>query len=124
MATTAKKRQTARVDPELLKQLGEQAARARPVEAVFTLKAGRANRAAKASDTEATVRRLLQRVQAEVGVAPADYNVFRHLDAFAVVASPEFVRVLMVQDEIATATANRQPESMVIPPRARRPVPS
>ncbi|MDR7419259.1 MAG: hypothetical protein QN178_10160 [Armatimonadota bacterium] len=124
MPTTAKRRQHPRVDPELLRQLDQHAADARPVEAVFTLRGGKTARSAKADETEAAVRRLLRRVEAEVGVPPVNYNVFRNLGTFVVVASPEFVRALAAQGEIATATANRQPQSMVIPPRARRPVPS
>jgi hypothetical protein len=122
MATTAKRQPAQRVDPELLRQLDEHEASSRPVEAVFTLKTGRgALRAAKGDETEAAVRRILDRVEAQVGVPPDDSNVFRHLGAFVVVASPRFVRALMAQDEIATATANRQPTSMIIPPRGKRP---
>jgi hypothetical protein len=123
MATTARKRRAQRVDPELVRQLDEREASARPVEAVFTLRPGRgARRAGTPGDTEATVRRILDRVEADVGVAANDYNVFRHLGAFVVVAPPRFLRALMVQDEIATATANRQPGSMVIPPQGKRAV--
>ncbi|MDR7548305.1 MAG: hypothetical protein QN149_13640 [Armatimonadota bacterium] len=118
----ARKRAAQKIDPELLRQLDEHAASAEPVEAVFTLKPALATRAAGAGETERTVRELLRRVQAQVGEAPADYNVFRNLSAFAVVAPARFVRELMAQDEIATATANRQPQSMVIPPRGKRPV--
>jgi hypothetical protein len=117
-----RKRQTQRVDPELLRQLDAPSAASGPVEAVFTLKSGRGSaRPSRPTETEAAVRRLLDRVAAEVGVAPSRSNVFRHLDAFVVVAPARFVRTLMAQDEIATATANRQPSSMAIPPRSRRP---
>jgi hypothetical protein len=118
--TAGRKRQTQKIDPELLRQLDERAALAEPVEAVFTLKPTRAAGAPE-TETEHTVRELLRRVQAQVGEAPADYNVFHHLGAFVVVAPARFVRELMAQDEIATATANRQPQSMVIPPRGKRP---
>jgi hypothetical protein len=122
MATAAKKHRIARVDPELLRQLDDTSAGTKPVEAVFTLKPGRRSRTTPAgADTEAAVRRLLRRVETRVGVSPHDCNVFRNLEAFLVVAPPRFVRELMAQDEIATATANRQPRSMIIAPRGRRP---
>jgi hypothetical protein len=123
MATAAKKRNNQRIDPELLRQLDEHAAAGRPIEAVFTLRTGRSvQKAGKATDTRSAVEALLQRVEAQVGVGPDEYNVFQNLGAFVVVAPPRFVRELMSQDEIATATANRQPSSMMIPPRDKGPV--
>jgi hypothetical protein len=120
--TAARKPQAQKIDPELLRQLDERAASAEPVEAVFTLKSSPAGRTAGEDEIERTVRGLLRRIEAQVGEAPADYNVFRNLSAFVVVAPARFVRELMAQDEIATATANRQPQSMIIPPRNRKPV--
>ncbi|OFX27618.1 MAG: hypothetical protein A2Z07_11165 [Armatimonadetes bacterium RBG_16_67_12] len=119
---TSARRQAIKVDPELQRQLDQRAAGAGPVEAVFTLRQEKTTkRAASPGHIEAAVRRLLRRVEAQVGEAPQDFNVFRNLGAFVVVAPARFVSVLAAQVEIATATANRQPRSMIIPPRGKRP---
>jgi hypothetical protein len=122
MVPTTKKGQRLHVDPELLRQLDERATGAGSVGAVLTLRPARAAQKTGPNDTEAIVRRLLQRVKEQVGMAADDYHVFRNLGSFVVVAPPQFVRALIAQDEIASATANRQPQSFAIPPRGKRPV--
>lgn len=102
----------AKTDPELLRQLDAARGDADLVQAVFSLRPGGTVRASLSpEETEATVARLLERVRRETGVAPRDCNVFRNLGAFVVAASARFVRALMEQEEIVSATANRQPGS-------------
>ena len=115
-------RQASKVDPVLQRMLDRRGAASSPVEAVFTLRTAKAAKPAPSpTHVEATVRRLLRRVEARVGVAPVAVNVFRNLGAFAVVAPPRFVRALAAQAEVTSATANRQPRSMFVPPRSKRP---
>lgn len=119
---TPASRRSAKVDPELRRQLAHRGAGAGPVEAVFTLRQEKtAKRAASPARIEAAVQRLLRRVEAQVGEAAQDVNVFRNLGAFVVVAPPRFVSALAAQAEIATAAANRQPRGMGIPPKGKRP---
>ena len=102
-----------KTDPELLRQLDAAGGDADEVQAVFSLRPGGAARLSLSpEETDATVARLLERVRRETGVAPRDCNVFRHLGAFVVAASARFVRALLEQEEIASATANRQPGSL------------
>jgi hypothetical protein len=99
---------TPELDPELLSQLQE----VRPVQAVMRLRPTIPGRSVPPpAETEATVRQLLERVQQEVGVAPRAFNIFRNLGYFVVDADSLFIRRLLAQDEIASASANRRKAS-------------
>jgi hypothetical protein len=104
-------RRSTRVDPELLRQIGEAEKRASTtanaeVQAVFFLDPA----AASTSDPEEVdtrVRKLLQRVERSSHERPAVVNVFRNLGSFVVQAPPGFLRDLIEQPEIRHARANR-----------------
>ena len=96
-----------RVDPELREQLAEAGEHDR-VEAVVVLRpvAGRSEPPSPEA-VERTVEELLRRVAAESGVADYEFNVFGFLDSFALAAERRFIERLLVQPEVASASANR-----------------
>ncbi len=112
----------ANVDPELLKQLDAAAAAAEPVSAVFSLRPGREQKFVPAEEVEARVHGLLDKIGKEVGTAADQVHVFRNLGAFAVSAPAPFLRKLLERHEIASATANRQPQDLLIRPVRSKPV--
>jgi len=103
-----------KIDPELIRQLN--AAGDAPVGAVFNLRRGPAQKCLSAEETETCVKRLLQQAQQESGMAPQQVHVFRNLGSFAVSAAAPFVRMLLGRDEVLSATANQQPEELLIKP--------
>ena len=112
-----------KTDPELLKQLEATAASdTSEVEAVIRLKPDDASQVVPTAErTEELTNELLSRVKSEIGESVSRYNVFRNLGAFVVSAPPPFIRKLISQPEVAAATANRQPESVVMPPVEKSP---
>ena len=112
-----------KTDPELLKQLEATAASdTSEVEAVIRLRPDDASQVVPTPErTEELANELLTRVKSEVGESVSRYNVFRNLGAFVVSAPPPFIRKLISQPEVAAATANRQPESLVMPPVEKSP---
>ncbi len=106
------------MDPTLSAQLDASAAGGEPVGAVIALRSDAAgNGAAPASGDEVAclAEDLLDRVGRETGSQARDYNVFRNLGSFVVVASSTFIRVLLEQPEVESAMANRQPGPVVAP---------
>jgi len=71
-------------------------------------------------DTETIVKEVLSRVEQQCGTSVGDCNIFRNLGSFVVSAKPALLRELLGQPEIASAIANRQPESAFIAPRKKR----
>jgi hypothetical protein len=110
----------ATIDPELTRQL-ELAEPDRPVEAVLSLRPAATATAPSEVTTKAAVELLLERSRQQEPAGLHDYTVFPNLGAFAVRASGSFVRHLIDQPEIATATANRQPQELLIRPVSSRP---
>lgn len=129
--------QPTKTDPELLRQLDAAAATDGLVEAVFSLRPTGTNqptpdpeRAEAAQESalpstrplptpeefESLTRDVFTRVEKEAGVAPAHVSIFRSLGSCAVSAPPEFIRKLMAQEEVISATASRQPEDLLIRP--------
>ncbi len=104
----SRKRQ-AKVDPQLLDQLNAAGARNDVVQAVFRLNLSRAS-LLKPEVVDGAVQAVLGRVKQEVGEDVEDVNVFRNLGAFVVCAHAPFIRALMKEPEIASATANVQKE--------------
>ncbi len=62
-------------------------------------------------ETVQTAECLLKNVEQTIGVAPKDYNIFRNLGYFVVSATAPFVRKMIEQKEIASASANRRSDS-------------
>jgi hypothetical protein len=100
-----------KVDPELRRQLSGAAAAEKPVEAVLRLRP--TPRSAIAPPPQATrqlAERVLSRVAEELGATAQEYdfNVFPNLGYFVLSAPPAFVERVVVQPEIASASANRR----------------
>lgn len=111
-----------KVDPELIRQMDTESASSHPVEAVFMLRPEDPSHVVNAPEVTAELaKKVLDRVKHHTGISPDAVNIFRNLGSFVVVALPRFLHVLMQQPEIASAVANRQPGSAVIPPINKRP---
>jgi hypothetical protein len=111
----------AKVNPELAAQLRD--AGAGPVQAIFQLRSPKEREAPLTDvETERLSKELLERVAAKVGEPARRSNLLRNLRALIVEASPEFVRSMLQQPEVASATPNRTEESAYIPPKGKRPV--
>ena len=115
----SKKQTRVKTDPELRRQLKAENSDQEMVQAVFTLRTSTL-KAATPTNVEEVTHEVLNRVADEVGVEAEEINIFRNLGAFAVSAPPDFIRALLTEPEIASATANRQQESMMIPPVKKR----
>jgi hypothetical protein len=111
-----------KIDPRLLDQLEASSAGGEPVGAVFTLKTGATRGFIPPAEVEAIVGEILGRVQKETGTAPVQCNVFKNMGAFVVSAGAPFVRKLLDQGEIESATANKQADELLIRPVSARPV--
>ena len=103
----------ARTDPVLSAQLREAAAGDEPVQAVIGLR--QAEGGAGGDAVAGLTEDLLARVKEQTGAEAHDYNVFRNLGSFAVVAPARFIEGLLDQPEVESAMANRQPEAVVEP---------
>jgi hypothetical protein len=115
-----------KTDPTLLKQMKRRGGAA-SVSAVFRLRPrAAAELALPPGETEAAMRRVLDRVTGSVGTPPDGYRAFPSLGSFSVSAKPKFLRALLDQPEILSAMANRQDEDLRLKPvpaprRARKP---
>jgi hypothetical protein len=111
-----------KADPELLRQLEAAAAPDQEIAAVCSLRPARPHeKFIPPAEAGALVERVLRRVQRQTGRRPGRVQVFRNLGSFAVSAPAAFLRQLLQQREIATATANRQPEDLLIRPVSSEP---
>jgi hypothetical protein len=111
----------AKVHPGLLEQLDR--AGAEPVQAIFQLRTSDDADAKLAPDAAANLAdQLLARVAAKVGHPARRANVLRNLATMIVEADPEFLRSLIGQPEIASASANKTAESPFMPPKGKPPV--
>jgi hypothetical protein len=115
----------AKTDPELTQQLNNTHAGESLVEAVVRFRPDDPKQVVPSPErTEELTQKVLDRVKKQVGKREARYNVFRNLGSFVVSAEPEFLRELISQPEVAAAVANRQPQSAVIAPVKKSPVPA
>jgi len=106
-------------DPEL-RRLLETADAGQGVSVICALRPGSAS-PPEPGETQRHVTALMRRVEEQTGERPDEYTVFDNLGAFALTAPAEFVDRLLVQPEIATATANDQEEDLLIRPVERGP---
>jgi hypothetical protein len=109
------------IDPELLRQLNH----AGPDEVISvsgTLQPPPGQKLIPPTEVQPIVHRMLQRVQDDVGIAPERVNLFKNVQSFAVAAAVPFIKELLRQPEIASLTANQQPEEMLIRPVSSQPV--
>jgi hypothetical protein len=114
-------RHNLKIDRELLQQLEDSDAHPAPLQVVFGLRSlSSKQQFLSAAQTEEIAHQLLGRVHRETGLSATDWNIFRNLGTFVVSAPGPFIRKLLEQKEIASATANRQPTSFQISPRNKR----
>lgn len=111
-----------RVDAALLRELAEAERADTKAQAVVTLRRPDPERPPTPEQTEAAARRVVEHAATDTGERPAALNVFRNLNAFAVEASPAFIRSMLEREEVQSARSNRAPESgrMAPPGRPRR----
>jgi hypothetical protein len=108
------------VDPELIRQLSISAADD-PVEAVVRLRTDPGVTTLPPDETERLARQVVARTQKLSGEQEHALNVFKYLSSFAISAKPAFIKTLLDQPEVASALANTQPGSGLIPPLESRP---
>lgn len=108
------------VDPELVRQLAASTDDSR-VEAVVRLQPQDGLPATPPEETERLAHELVRRTQKASGEHEDAVNVFKYLGSFAISASPAFVKMLIAQPEVASALANKQPDSGMIRPVDKRP---
>jgi len=108
------------IDPELERQLGAAATSNQPIEVVVRLRPeDPAEIVPSPERTKELAEEILTRVKKRSGNAAARHNIFANLGSLVVSASPEFVRQLITQPEVAAAVANQQPGSALMPPVER-----
>ena len=106
------------VDSALLRELAEAERAQAKAQAVVTLRRPDPARLPTPEQTEAAAQRVIEHAASETGERPAALNVFRNLNAFAVEASPAFIRCVIGREEVQSARSNRAPESgLITPPR-------
>jgi hypothetical protein len=99
----------AKAHDELIRQIETAEAGQHGVEAVFSIHSpDPAQKFATPEQTERVVKSLIERLEAETGESPEEYNIFKNLGSFAVAASPRFMRRVLDQSEIASGLANRE----------------
>jgi hypothetical protein len=108
------------LDPELIRQLSTSAADD-PVEAVVRLRTDPGVTTPPPDETERLARQVVARTQKLSGEQENALNVFKYLGSFAISAKPAFIKTLLDQPEVASALANNQPGSGLIPPLEPRP---
>ncbi len=97
-----------KIDPELKRQMdAESPGGAGQVEAVLYLRPAAGEVAVPPERMEALAKEILGRAASACGEAAQDFNVFGNLGMFVVVAGRPFMRELLKQPEVASATANR-----------------
>ena len=109
------------VDKELQRQLAAASPTA-SVGAVFTLRSPDADRFLSSEETQSLAKRVIAVAAKSSGEKPHAVQVFGNLQSFAVQGSSALVHAIIQQPEIETATANQQPEDVLIPPVERRDV--
>ena len=115
----SRKRPSAKTDPKLLRQIEDADG---PVEVICTLKpADPAQPGVPPDQAEPLTYEVLDRVREQTGLGARDVNVFRNLGSFVVSAEGPFLKALLAQPEIASATANRQGQPLLIGPRKVKP---
>lgn len=102
-----------KVDPELARQI-KSAAEGELIQAVVSLGSQARARPLSPDEVESVAGQVLQQAQADCGERPSRVKVFRHMESFAVEASPRFLEHLFRHDEsLAAAVANQQPAPVV-----------
>ena len=103
------------VDPELERQLAA-AGDDEAVEAAFSLRAPDENPLIEPAEVQSTVDRIVKAAQDLTGQKIHDLNVLPRAQQFILAAPAKVVREVLKCAEIASALANKQPESLTIDP--------
>src|SRR5688572_20267692 len=107
------------VDPELERQLSA-AGDDDAVEATFSLRPqSDENPLIDPAEVRSTVDRIVNAAEDKAGQKVRDLNVLPRIQQFVLAAPPKVVRELLKCEEIASALANNQPESLAIEPADR-----
>jgi hypothetical protein len=103
-----------RVDEMLLRELAEAERVSAKAQAVVTLRRPGTG-VPTPEQTEAAAQRVIEHAASDTGERPAALNVFRNLNAFALEASPAFIRSVLGREEVQSARSNRAPSSPRMP---------
>src|SRR6476469_2898010 len=97
---------SAKIDPELTRQLQRARSSGQPVHAVVSVRRT-PGRPPQPDKIEALVKDALDRTSAATGQRPADYHVLGRMATAYVSAPAQFISALVAQPEIVAAVANR-----------------
>jgi hypothetical protein len=115
----------AKVDPRLLQEInrsGRESARTRrgggtsgsdagsaaePIQAVITLRSGDDGKPLSPEATEAHVHEAVERARSRTALDARKVKVFKNLQSFTVEADPEFVKTLIEDDIVDSASLNK-----------------
>ena len=117
----------AKVDPRLLREItrsGRESARrggnrggagnaseadgaATPIQAVITLRSGPDGKPLSPEATEASVHEAVERARSITALDARKVKVFKNLQSFTVEADPEFVKTLIEDDIVDSASLNK-----------------
>ena len=113
----------AKVDPRLLQEINRSAKRsgressrrgaggaeaaAEPIQAVITLRSGDDGRPLSPEATEASVHQAVERARSLTALDARKVKVFRNLQSFTIEADPEFVKTLIEDDIVDSASLNK-----------------
>ena len=112
----AKNEEVASTDPELLRQLEAAAQSNTSLSATFTLRSPSAARVLSPAETKSAVEEIMGRARRATGDRERGVTVFANIQSFAVDAPAPFIKTILGQPEIETASANYQSEDLTIPP--------
>jgi hypothetical protein len=106
----------AKVDPRLLREInrsgrestrrGAQAAPA-PIQAVITLRSGDDGKPLSPEATEAHVHDAVERARSATSLEAHKVKVYKNLQSFTVEADPQFVKTLIEDDIVDSASLNK-----------------
>jgi non-canonical (house-cleaning) NTP pyrophosphatase len=96
---------SAKIDPELTRQLQRARSSGQPVHAVVSVRRT-PGRPPQPDKIEALVKDALDRTSAATGQRPADYHVLGRMATAYVSAPAQFISILVDQPEIVGAVAN------------------
>lgn len=108
----------AKVDPRLLQEINRSSKRSlresapapsdnAPIQAVITLRSGDDGKPLSPEATEAHVQEAVERARSRTALEARKVKVFKNLQSFTVEADPEFVKTLIEDDIVDSASLNK-----------------
>ncbi len=107
------KKSRTKTDPELVRQIKAAKPDSKSVQAVFTLHLPH-SKAASSDEVSEITRSIVDKAESSVGKKVDRIKVFGNLGAFIVSADASLIEELIEADDVDTAVANQQPDSMKI----------